>query len=72
MNRLSHRVAALESRGAVGHPSRFFWIIYDPKATDQLEDDFVNAEQERLGITDDDRLFVTRFVSARAADGGGR
>ena len=44
-------------------PKRVFWIIYNPKATDLSEADFVNAEKERLGVTADDGLVIWISVS---------
>jgi len=72
MNRLSQRLNALESCSMVGHPERFFQIIYNPKATDLSEDDFVSTEKERLGITADDGLIIIRLVSPQAAGGVGK
>ena len=43
----------LESGSTGNFPKRVFWIIYNPKATDLSEADFVRAEEERLGVTAD-------------------
>ncbi len=59
MSNLEKREQKLEGN----FPKRVFWIVYDPKATDLSEADFVRAEEERLGVTDDDLLIVWRSVS---------
>ena len=59
----------LEGGSTGNFPKRVFWIIYNPKATDLSEADFVNAEKERLGVTADDRLVIWRSVSPIHVDG---